>query len=305
MKPPPTFAGHRRTVRPGSVISFWLPYQPPLHWPSLLGFFAARAITGGETVVAGVYARSFDLAQGQGIVQVSQARGHRLKVTVFGASARALPGMLARVRRVFDLDAEPHKIQAQLSRDPLMAQLISLRPGLRVPRGWDAFEQAMRTVLGQQISVAGAITLAGRMVAGYGQRLPAHVQQLPGLTHVFPRAEAIVDVDLSGLGMPRSRAATLSTLARALREDPQLFGPDRDLEAWVQRLCRLRGIGPWSAHYLALRQMGAADALPLGDVALIKALRLLEGPEAQLAQRAQAWRPWRAYAAQHLWASLS
>ncbi|MGE8391606.1 DNA-3-methyladenine glycosylase 2 family protein [Pseudomonas sp. BIGb0427] len=300
-----SLSGHRRSIRPASAISFWLAYQPPLHWPSLLGFLAARAISGVETVVAGVYTRSFDLARGQGIVQVAKARGHRLKVTVIASSAGALPGLLARVRRVFDLDAEPLKIEALLRRDPLMAQLIELRPGLRVPRGWDGFEQAMRTVLGQQISVAGAITLAGRLVAGYGEPLAAQLQRVPGLTHVFPRAEAVADVDLSGLGMPRLRAATLSTLARALLHDPQLLRPERDLEAWVQRLCRLRGIGPWSAHYLALRQMGAADALPLGDVALVKALRLLEGPEAQLAQRAPAWSPWRAYAAQHLWASLS
>ncbi|WP_095162863.1 DNA-3-methyladenine glycosylase [Pseudomonas sp. Irchel 3F5] len=305
MKSASTLHGHRRSVRPGTVIHFWLHYQPPLHWPALLGFLAARAIAGVEKVEAGGYVRSVVQGHRQGLVQVRQACGHRLKVTVQGVGSASLAGLLARVRRVFDLDADLYRIERQLRSDALMAKLIDRRPGLRVPRGWDAFEQSMRTVLGQQISVAGAITLAGRMVAGYGQALSAPLQAVSGLTHVFPRAQAIAAADLSGLGMPRSRAATLSTLARALLDDPQLLRPERDLEAWVQRLCRLRGIGPWSAHYLALRQMGAADALPLGDVALIKALRLLEGPQAQLAQRAQAWSPWRAYAAQHLWASLN
>ncbi|WP_123567804.1 DNA-3-methyladenine glycosylase [Pseudomonas vranovensis] len=305
MKSASTLRGHRRSLRCAPLTHCWLHYQPPLHWPALLGFLAARAIAGVEKVEAGAYVRSFVLGDQQGVVRVCQARGHRLKVTVQGVPTQALAGVLARVRRVFDLDADLPRIEQQLRTDALMARLIDTRPGLRVPRGWDAFEQSMRTVLGQQISVAGAITLAGRLVAGYGQALAAPLQVASGLTHVFPVAQAIVDTDLSGLGMPRSRASTLSTLARALLHDPQLLRPERDLEAWVQRLCRLRGIGPWSAHYLALRQMGAADALPLGDVALVKALRLLEGPEAQLAQRAQAWSPWRAYAAQHLWASLS
>ena len=305
MKSASTLRGHRRSLRPGPVVHFWLHYQPPLHWPALLVFLAARAIAGVEKVEAGAYVRSFVLRGHQGVVRVRQARGHRLKVTLHGVATQSMAGLLARVRRVFDLDADLQRIEQQLRSDALMAKLIDTRPGLRVPRGWDAFEQSMRTVLGQQISVAGAITLAGRLVAGYGQALAAPLQAASGLTHVFPVAQAVVDADLSGLGMPRSRAATLSGLARALLDDPQLLRPERDLHAWIERLCRLRGIGPWSAHYLALRQMGAADALPLGDVALIKALRLLEGPEAQLAQRAKAWSPWRAYAAQHLWASLS
>lgn len=305
MKSASTLRGHKRSLLPGPVVHFWLHYQPPLHWPALLGFLAARAIAGVEKVEADAYVRSVVLRGHQGVVRVRQARGHRLKVTVQGVAPQALAGVLARVRRVFDLDADLQRIEQQLRSDALMARLIDTRSGLRVPRGWDAFEQSMRTVLGQQISVAGTITLAGRLVAGYGQALAAPLQAASGLTHVFPVAQAIVDADLSGLGMPRSRAATLSGLARALLDDPQLLRPERDLHAWIERLCRLRGIGPWSAHYLALRQMGAADALPLGDVALVKALRLLEGPEAQLAQRAQAWSPWRAYAAQHLWTSLS
>jgi len=304
MTPIPAMHGYRRSVRPDRPLTFWLSYQPPLHWPSLLGFLAARCISGIETVQAGVYTRSVVLGGHHGIVQVRAMRGHWLLLTVTGVHVTALPALIARVRRVFDLNAQPGRIEAQLGRDPLMARLIADRPGLRVPQGWDGFEQSMRTVLGQQISVAGAMTLAARMVSRYGQRLSSRVAAGTGLTHVFPTPAALAEEDLSGLGMPRSRAATLSTMARALLDDPHLLRPGVDLESWVQRLCRLRGIGPWSAQYLALRQLGAADALPLGDVALIKALRVLEGPDVKLADRALAWRPWRAYAAQHLWASL-
>ena len=304
MNPVPAMHGYRRSVRPAPVLTFWLNYQPPLHWPSLLAFLAARCIAGVETVQAGVYWRSVVLGDCHAVLQVSKARGSRLKLTLSGVPSAALPGLIARVRRVFDLNAQPAQIEAQLATDPLMAKLIAARPGLRVPQGWDAFEQAMRTVLGQQISVAGAMTLAARLVARYSQPLSLQAAAPVQLSHVFPTPAALVDEDLSVLGMPRARAATLSTLARTLLDEPHLLRPGGDLDSAVQRLCQLRGIGPWSAQYLALRQLGAADALPLGDVALVKALRLLEGAEVQLADRAQAWRPWRAYAAQHLWASL-
>lgn len=301
----PARHGYRRSMRPGQPLTFWLNYQPPLHWPSLLGFLAARCIAGIETVQDGVYSRSVVLGDRHGVVQVRAVRGHRLLLRVTGVQTAALPGLIARVRRVFDLNAQPGRIEAHLGRDPLMARLIAVRPGLRVPQGWDGFEQAMRTVLGQQISVAGAMTLAARLVARYGKPLVQQVAAGTGLTHVFPTPEALVGEDLSDLGMPRSRAATLSLMARALLDDPHLLRPGVDLDSWVQRLCQLRGIGPWSAQYLALRQLGAADALPLGDVALIKALRVLEGADVKLADRALAWSPWRAYAAQHLWDSLS
>lgn len=271
----------------------------------MLGFLAVRSISGVEVTQAGVYRRTVRVGTRQGIVECRPARGHRLALSVYGLDRRALPGLIARVRRVFDLDADPALIERQLARDPLMARLIAARPGLRVPRGWDAFEQVMRTVLGQQISVAGAMTLAARLVARHGQLLLATHAGEPRLTHVFPAAKAIAHGDLTGLGMPGSRAATLSGMALAMLDDPHLLRADADLQAWVQHLCRLRGIGPWSAQYLALRQLGAADAFPLGDVALAKAVRLLESAEVQLADRALAWRPWRAYAAQHLWASLA
>jgi len=148
----------------------------------------------------------------------------------------------------------------------------------------------MRTVLGQQISVAGAMTLAGRLVQRHGTALRLPVA---GLSHVFPALPALANAQFEDMGMPRARAITLGTLANALLAEPGLLRRGQALDELLRNLCRLKGIGPWSAHYLALRQAGAADALPLGDVALIKALRLLEGDDAKLVERALAWRPWR------------
>ncbi|MFJ4345193.1 DNA-3-methyladenine glycosylase family protein [Pseudomonas sp. NPDC089401] len=282
--------------------TLWLRYPTPYHWPSTLAFLAARCIPGIETFTAGTYRRTLAINGRHAILEARPTAGNRLRIHLTGVPNRAVPALITRIRRFFDLDADPARIAHDLSRDPLMARLLATRPGLRVPQGWEGCEQAMRTVLGQQISVAGAMTLAGRLVARLGEplRLPAE-----GLSHVFPAAQAIAAADLDNLGVPRARAATLATLASALLAQPGLLRPGQPLEAVVANLCRLKGIGPWSAQYLALRQVAARDALPLGDVALVKALRLLEGADARLAERAQAWHPWRAYAAQHLWASLT
>lgn len=290
----------RRSLSSQGPQWLWLRYQRPYHWPSTLAFFAARCIPGIESCLEDVYRRSFVWAGRHGVLEAKP--GLCLRVRLSGVTAAQVPGLIARLRRVFDLDAQPALIAATLCADPLMARLLAARPGLRVPKGWEPCEQAMRTVLGQQISVAGAMTLAGRLVARHGQPLRAAE---PCLSHVFPDVEALAVAELTGLGMPQARAMTLSTLARALLVQPDLLRPGQSLERAIKRLCLLKGIGPWSAHYLALRQLGDSDALPLGDVALVKALRLHEGPPAQLAERAQAWRPWRAYAAQHLWASLA
>lgn len=291
----------RRSLPGARHETLWLRYRAPYHWPSMLAFLAARCIPGIETCVDGSYSRSLAVAGRHAVVHVTPSGNQHLRVCLEGVPARALPGVIARLRRVFDLDADPACIKAGLCGDPLMARLLQQRPGLRLPQGWDACEQAMRTVLGQQISVAGAMTLAGRLVQRHGQALRLAV---PGLSHVFPTLTVLAAAQFDNLGMPRARAATLGTLANALLAEPGLLRRGQTLDALLCNLCQLKGIGPWSAHYLALRQAGAADALPLGDVALVKALRRLEGGQAQLAERALAWRPWRAYAAQHLWASL-
>ncbi|MBV4476437.1 DNA-3-methyladenine glycosylase family protein [Pseudomonas botevensis] len=280
-----------------------LEYQPPYDWPAMLGFLAARAVTGLETVVDGVYSRSIGLNGLHGCVSLWPSAEDALEVALDFPDATAVPEIVARLRRMFDLDADLPVMHGHLARDPLLARLIAERPGLRVPGAWDGLELAFRAVLGQQITVVAAIRLAGKLVAGYGEPLACAV---PGLTHVFPRAEVLAVADLAALGMPKSRGRTLSGVAQALLDDPALFEPGR--EEGVARLLALHGIGEWTAQYIALRQLRDMDGFPHGDVGLLRALEVLEGerPTARnLAARAEAWRPFRGYAAQVLWSVMS
>ena len=282
-----------------------LAYQPPYDWAAMLGFLSVRAITGLETVVAGVYRRSISVAGIHGWISVEPGAGDWLEVTVDFPEPGAMPEIERRLRRMFDLDAVPEVINAQLSQDPLMAQLVAARPGLRLPGTWDGLELAIRAVLGQQITVVAAIRLAGKLVAQYGQAL-----QTPhaGITHLFPTPEVLAAADLATLGMPKARGRTLSGVAQALLDDPQLFQPKASLKDGVARLVALPGIGEWTAQYIAMRQLREADAFATGDIGLINALAALEGGPVsarQLLARAEAWRPLRAYAAQHLWTSLN
>jgi DNA-3-methyladenine glycosylase II len=284
-------------------VRLLLAYQPPYDWPALLGFLSARAIVGLERVDEGVYSRSIDLDGVHGTFSIQPATSDALELTLDFPEAAAVPEIVARVRRMFDLDADLSTIHRHLAVDPLMARLIAERPGLRVPGTWDGLELAIRAVLGQQITVAAAIRLAGKLVAQYGTPLSS---ALPGLTHVFPRASVLAGADLAALGMPKSRGRTLSDVAQALLDDPRLFEPGR--EGGVARLLALYGIGDWTAQYIALRQLREMDGFPNGDVGLINALAALEGGPVtarQLLQRAEGWRPYRGYAAQVLWTSLS
>lgn len=250
------------------------------------GFLAARAIAGVETVGPDLYTRSFD----GGVV--------RIRPTEDGISIDR-PELAGRVRHVFDLDADLPAIHHHLSTDPVMAALIARKPGLRPPGGWDGFELAMRAVLGQQITVTSARDLAGRLAELCGT--PIDVQ---GLTRVFPTPAQVISADLSVLGMPNARRATIKAMAQAARNDPNLFAPCADLDTAIARLTDIKGIGPWTAHYITLRALRHPDAFPASDVGLLRTMTALDGtarnPAALLA-RAEAWRPYRAYAAQHLW----
>ena len=280
-----------------------LAYQPPYDWDAMLGFLAARAVVGMETVVDGIYSRSIGLRGVQGTLSVWAGAGDALEVELDCPDPAVVPEITQRLRRMFDLDADLALMHRHLANDPLLARLIAERPGLRVPGAWDGLELAFRAVLGQQITVVAAIRLAGKLLAQYGVPLRS---KLPGLTHVFPEAGVLATADLAALGMPKSRGRTLSGVAQALLDDPLLFEPGR--EGGVVRLLALHGIGEWTAQYIALRQLRDMDGFPHGDVGLLRALEVLEGvrPAArELADRAEAWRPFRGYAAQVLWTSLS
>jgi AraC family transcriptional regulator, regulatory protein of adaptative response / DNA-3-methyladenine glycosylase II len=288
-------------------LSLRLPYRTPYDWDSLLSFLAARAIPAVECVRGNTYARTVHLDGESGAIFVEPADGAALRITVRFARLASLPAIIARVRRVFDLATEPSVIGAHLSEDELLAPLIAARPGLRVPGAWDGFELAMRAILGQQITVAAARSLAAQLVATFGTPLEDERANAAGLTRVFPEAARLAKADLSGLGMPRARIRALQALAQAQVEDPELFGARRGLNEAITKLCALRGIGEWTAQYIAMRQLRESDAFPVGDVALIRALATLTGSEItpqEMLDRAERWRPWRAYAAVHLWASL-
>jgi AraC family transcriptional regulator of adaptative response / DNA-3-methyladenine glycosylase II len=272
----------------------------------MIGFLAARAIAGVEVVTPDGYARTIALDGAVGTVAVSRGDGDRLAVTVRFPKLTALPSILSRVRRVFDLTADPETIEAHLSADPDLARMIAARPGLRAPGAWDGLELGVRAILGQQITVPAAVKLAGRLTAEYGEALPAEWAQA-GLTHAFPSALRLAAADIASHGlMPGARARAISGLAAAVAADPALFGPRASLGAAIAALRALPGIGEWTAQYIAMRQLREPDAFPAADVGLMRALADADGVRptpAQLLARAEAWRPWRAYAALHLWAS--
>jgi AraC family transcriptional regulator of adaptative response / DNA-3-methyladenine glycosylase II len=290
---------------PKGEVTILLGYRPPYDWNAMTSFLKARAIPGVEVVSSDRYARTIEIDGAHGLVAVEPAPGNALRVAIQFSRLSALPTIVARVRRVFDLAADPHAICAQLARDPVLAPLVAARPGLRVPGAWDGFELAVRAVLGQQITVAAAVGLAGKLVTRHGLPLAAGFEAT-GLTHVFPRPEQLVSADLTKLGMPRMRAATLASLAAAVVADPQVLGAGRSLTECVAQLRALPGVGEWTAQYIAMRELREPDAFPVGDIGLLRALTDAEGKRptsGELLARAERWRPWRAYAAQHLWAS--
>jgi AraC family transcriptional regulator, regulatory protein of adaptative response / DNA-3-methyladenine glycosylase II len=280
-------------------------YRPPYDWSAMASFLGARAIPGIEVVSSDRYARTIELEGAHGIVAVEPVSGNALRVAIRFSRLSALPTIIARVRRVFDVAADPQAICTQLAKDPVLAPLVAARPGLRVPGAWDGFELAVRAVLAQHITVAAAVSLAGRLVACYGQPL-AEDLETEGLTHVFPRPEQLAAADLTALTMPRMRAATLAALAAGVVADPTVLGAGRSLAECVAQLRALPGLGEWTAQYIAMRELGEPDAFPAGDIGLLRAVTYMGGEgrtSSELLARAERWRPWRAYAAQHLWTS--
>jgi AraC family transcriptional regulator of adaptative response / DNA-3-methyladenine glycosylase II len=285
-------------------ITLMLPYAPPYDWDAMVGFLAARAITGIEAIDGNErYRRSIALDGAQGVISVEPDERERgLRVTIRFPRLASLATIVRRVRRVFDLSADPLAINDDLGRDPLLAPLVARRPGLRVPGAWDGFETAVRAMLGQQITVTAALKLAGKLVASCGE--PLRPSYGHGLTHAFPIPARMSQADLQSLGMPAARAEALSSLAGVAAADPSLFSPTQTLEGAIVKLRSQRGIGEWTAQYIAMRVLREPDAFPAADIGLMRALTPPGGsrPSANdVLARAEAWRPWRAYAAQHLW----
>jgi AraC family transcriptional regulator of adaptative response / DNA-3-methyladenine glycosylase II len=287
-------------ARAGIVLR--LPYRPPLDWDALLAFLAARATPGVEVVEHGVYQRAIvaDGATGLIAVEHEPARS-RLRLTVHLPGPLALRDVVARVRRLFDLDADPLAIARQLGRHPTLSALVNRRPGLRVPGAWDGFEAAARAIVGQQVSVRAATTLAGRLVARFGTPIAAPLA--PGLTHVFPSAREVAPLDVAAIGLPEARARALRALAGAVAAGRVRLDAGADARDVVTTLRAIPGIGAWTAEYIAMRVLGDPDAFPAGDLGVRRALGNGHGPVTpEVAERrSEAWRPWRAYAVMHLW----
>ena len=294
-----------KTRREAGSLSVRLAYRPPYDWDAMLAFLRVRAIPGVEMVSENVYRRTIAIGEASGMIEVAPADKNRVDVSVRFPDMAALPQIIARVRRVFDLAADPDMIGEHLSLDPVLAPLVAARPGLRVPGGWDGFELAVRAIFGQQITVPAATKLLGRLVEAHGARLPAPNRDIEGLGHLFPSPARVAKADLSVLGMPKARAVAVTSLARAICADPAIFSRGACLEEAIAKLRSLPGIGEWTAQYIAMRELREPDAFPTADIGLLRAMATADGrpSPAELLSRAERWRPWRAYAALHLWAA--
>jgi AraC family transcriptional regulator of adaptative response / DNA-3-methyladenine glycosylase II len=302
-RPPSELRRHASATTPSPEISLLLPYRPPYDWTTMIRFLRARAIAGLETVANDSYNRVIQLGDAVGSLTVSHAPDQSaLRVAVRFPQLNALPVIIARIRRMFDLSADPGAILSVLTSDPDLAPIVSARPGLRLPGGWDGFEIAVRAVLGQQISLKAATTLAGRIVSTVGAPVK-NGMDIPGLTHAFPQPARFNANSLARMGMPRARAAAISRVAAATVTDPHLFEPRRDLADAVARLRTLPSIGEWTAQYIAMRALGESDAFLAADIGVQRRLASNgQRPAAsELLVRAERWRPWRAYAVLHLW----
>jgi AraC family transcriptional regulator of adaptative response / DNA-3-methyladenine glycosylase II len=273
----------------------------------MLGFLRVRAIPGVEIVENGRYFRTIGLDGFTGSIEDRHLPARQsLSVTIRFPRVQSLPSIISRVRRLFDLGADIETIDAHLSLDRSLAPLIAQRPGLRAPGGWDGFELAVRAVLGQQVTLAAACRLARQLVLNHGEPVAPDFVSDPRLTHVLPDAHKLARAESIEVGMPAARQAALKELAQAAAADPNLFRPVATIEEAVARLRRIRGIGEWTAQYIALRALRETDAFPAADIGLLRGAERMEGATftaPTLLTRSEAWRPWRAYAAQHLWAA--
>src|SRR5262252_7480802 len=301
----------RRSQSPRTAeqaLTVRLGFRPPMDWPLLMKFLADRAIPGVELVEDNRYWRAALIGQGRGQskgwINVERVEGaNALRVEVSLSLARRLPSLLARIKNLFDLEAHPQLIEARLGEDERLREMVTRHSGLRLPGAFDGFEMAMRAVLGQQISVAAARTIAGRITEAFAEPVETPNQKLNRASVSAANLSQAVVADLARLGLTGKRAECLITLARAVADGEVKLEPGVDVEATIERLKQLPGIGDWTAQYIAMRALRWPDAFPHSDLGLRKALG--ETSPKRILEIAESWRPWRAYALMHLWSGLS
>jgi AraC family transcriptional regulator of adaptative response / DNA-3-methyladenine glycosylase II len=281
-------------------VELLLAYAPPFDPESLLGFLGARAIPGVEEYADGAYRRSLALPGGQAIVEL-EPLSDRVRARYRLADPADLGRAVMRTRSLLDLDSDPQAVLEVLGRDRVIGSLVRAAPGRRVAGHVDPHELAVRAVLGQQVSVAGAVTHAARLVAACGEPLEHPVA---GLSHLFPSAAAVAAVDPESLAMPGSRRRALISLATALADGQLVLDAESDRALARSTLLSLPGIGPWTTEYIAMRALGDRDAFLETDLGVKRAIELLgyDSRPAAVLKLAEAWRPYRSYALAHLWA---
>jgi AraC family transcriptional regulator of adaptative response / DNA-3-methyladenine glycosylase II len=283
-------------------LKFELSFRPPYDWPAVSAFLGARTIAGVESVEGNCYRRTARIAAGgkehRGWIEVALSQKKpALRVTVSASLAKALPPVLSRVKALMDLACHPAEVAHALG------AMAKRHPGLRVPGAFDGFEVAVRAILGQQVSVAAARTVAGRFAAAFGDPIET---PFASLTTVFPTAKSVADLpygSIAQLGMPGARARTIVALSRAVADGELVLMPNADIEATLAQLRALPGVGEWTAQYIAMRSLAWPDAFPHTDLGVMKALG--ETDARRVLAAGETWRPWRAYAVMHLWQSLT
>lgn len=292
----PVSLRREQVVDQNDAFTIRLSYRPPFDFPGILSFLAMRAIPGVETVSHNEYQRTILEEGSPGRISITNEEGQNvLLCEIEVENSRPLIRIVEKVRRLFDLDAVPQDIQHQLQRDRSLGRLVRQNPGQRLPGSWDAFEITIRAIVGQQISVKGASTVMGHIAEKYG------IKNEYGT--LFPGPSALAHIDPDELPMPGSRARAIRSTAEAMLDGELELGNENDGAQVVEQLVAIKGIGPWTAQYVAMRALNDPDAFLHSDLVLLRVAREILGidDEKQLLQRAERWRPWRAYAGMHLW----
>ncbi len=285
------------------VLIVEISYRSPMDWPALLKFLADRSVPGVESVEFNRYSRAVAIGQCRGWIEVERAeQKNALRVKIAHSLTKVLPPLLASIRNLFDLNARPHLIEARLGEDERMREIVKRHPGLRLPGAFDGFEMAMRAVLGQQISVAAARTIAGRITESFGDQIETPNPKLNRIPVSPLRLARASGADLTLFGLTGKRAECLVSLSRAAADGELRLEPGVDVEFMIERLKQIPGIGDWTAQYIAMRALRWPDAFLHSDLGVRKALG--ETSSKLILEMAEKWRPWRAYALMHLWNGL-